>query len=247
MMAKMVLPMTGRRAVCLERLHAVFSGRIAGRLWLCALWYTPLSAGAAAGMPAYFHAGWLPLLGVPAAACKPRAFDPAVHPLWAGCCAALASSVGIPVLHACPPRRRCCNTGLAVSQNQSENPYFLYAASNLGSFGGLLAYPLLMEPSLTLNANRRAMHLLPDFLAVIGLVCDPVISDCARSCKGHDAARIAQPQEPVPRHVPKPACWKWLALSFVSSSLLYGVTSYIVNDIASDAALLGDPAGALSA
>ena len=30
---------------------------------------------------------------------------------------------------------------------RSEDPYFLFATSNLGSFGGLLAYRLLVEPS----------------------------------------------------------------------------------------------------
>ena len=37
---------------------------------------------------------------------------------------------------------------------RSEDPYFLFAASNLGSFGGLLAYPFLIEPHLTLAQQR---------------------------------------------------------------------------------------------
>jgi len=34
---------------------------------------------------------------------------------------------------------------------QAGNPYALYAASNLGSFAGLIAYPLLAEPLLGLR------------------------------------------------------------------------------------------------
>src|SRR3954452_3208547 len=36
---------------------------------------------------------------------------------------------------------------------QARNPYVLYAASNLGSFAALLAYPLALEPMLTLGAQ----------------------------------------------------------------------------------------------
>src|SRR6185295_10492534 len=35
-----------------------------------------------------------------------------------------------------------------------EDPYPLYAASNLGSFGGLIAYPLLAEPLLGVSQQR---------------------------------------------------------------------------------------------
>ena len=38
---------------------------------------------------------------------------------------------------------------------ERKNPYVLYSASNLGSIGGLLAYPILVEPLLTLRAQQR--------------------------------------------------------------------------------------------
>src|SRR6266568_1771663 len=38
----------------------------------------------------------------------------------------------------------------ASGHPQAGNPYVLYAASNLGSFAALLAYPILIEPMLTL-------------------------------------------------------------------------------------------------
>ena len=37
----------------------------------------------------------------------------------------------------------------------AQNPYFLYAASNLGSFAALLAYPFLIEPTLSLEQQQR--------------------------------------------------------------------------------------------
>ncbi len=41
-----------------------------------------------------------------------------------------------------------------TDHERSEDPYFLFAASNLGSFGGLLAYPLLIEPRVSLADQR---------------------------------------------------------------------------------------------
>ena len=34
-----------------------------------------------------------------------------------------------------------------------KDPYFLYAASNIGSFLALLSYPVLFEPTFTLRAQ----------------------------------------------------------------------------------------------
>ena len=39
---------------------------------------------------------------------------------------------------------------------QAGNPYVLYAASNLGSFAALFAYPVIIEPFLTLKTQTAA-------------------------------------------------------------------------------------------
>jgi hypothetical protein len=39
---------------------------------------------------------------------------------------------------------------------EAGDPYWLYAASNLGSFAGLLAYPLFLEPNLPLGSQSWA-------------------------------------------------------------------------------------------
>src|SRR3954464_8299566 len=36
-----------------------------------------------------------------------------------------------------------------------QDPYFLYASSNIGSFLALLSYPLLLEPFFSLQAQNR--------------------------------------------------------------------------------------------
>lgn len=54
---------------------------------------------------------------------------------------------------------------------QADDPYFLYGASNIGSFAALLAYPFLVEPLLPLSGQSRAR--LWGFVALAGaiLVC----------------------------------------------------------------------------
>ncbi|MGD0898361.1 MAG: hypothetical protein ABR915_11035, partial [Thermoguttaceae bacterium] len=43
----------------------------------------------------------------------------------------------------------------ATGHRSAKDPYFLYAASNLGSMLGLAAYPLVLEPRLTLAQQSR--------------------------------------------------------------------------------------------
>src|SRR6185295_4132204 len=50
----------------------------------------------------------------------------------------------------------------------AANPYFLYAASNIGSFLALLAYPFVMEPLTTLGQQTRGWAVL--FVVLIALI-----------------------------------------------------------------------------
>src|SRR5207253_7901712 len=43
----------------------------------------------------------------------------------------------------------------ASGHPQAGNPYVLYAASNLGSFAALIAYPVVIEPLLPLKAQAQ--------------------------------------------------------------------------------------------
>src|SRR4029077_3705533 len=50
----------------------------------------------------------------------------------------------------------------------AANPYFLYAASNIGSFLALISYPFVMEPLSTLGQQTRGWAVL--FLVLIALI-----------------------------------------------------------------------------
>src|SRR5262249_37163600 len=66
---------------------------------------------------------------------------------------ALAVSVGLPflVVSATAPLLQQWFTG--TGHPAARDPYFLYAASNLGSMLALLGYPLLIEPKLRLRGE----------------------------------------------------------------------------------------------
>lgn len=125
---------------------------------------------------------------------------------------------------------------------RANNPYFLYAASNLGSFVALLSYPFLIEPHLRLVEQRRWWSI--GYLVLLGLIalCAAIVwRTSLRSARMPSTAptdaTVADSNDTTvaaPSIVPN-ARWRlrWVLLSFVPSSLLLGVTTYISTDIAS--------------
>jgi len=108
----------------------------------------------------------------------------------------------------------------------SGEPYGLYAASNLGSFIGLLAFPFVIEPLLPTATQlgwwRSAFALLVIALVFFGL-----------RLRGNTTAA----EVPVPaatRSAPPTlrTLLTWTALAFAPSSLLYGTTQYLTTDLA---------------
>lgn len=135
---------------------------------------------------------------------------------------------------------------------RAGNPYFLYVASNLGSFAALLAYPTLIEPRWTIGEQSAAWtasfagllalvvlaawgawrwraHAAPDIHRVAGEVTAPS-GNAARTAPDAGDDLDADPE---PTLVPT-AAWRlrWILLSFAPSSLLLGVTTYLSTDIA---------------
>jgi spermidine synthase len=137
----------------------------------------------------------------------------------------LLASVGLPffALSASAP---LLQSWFARTGHQgADDPYFLYGASNLGSLLALVAFPLLLEPWLTLGAQSRL------WMAVYGVML-VLLGACALSVAG--GAQVEAPSLPTtPRAtVPLRARLHWVALAFVPSSLLLGVTTFITTDVA---------------
>lgn len=142
---------------------------------------------------------------------------------------ALFTTVGVPFFLI------ACNAPLLQSwvANSSmpaaRNPYMLYAASNLGSMIGLLAYPFVIEPNLSLSMQRMVWSVgygalvLALFAAAYAWYLNP-------------KKALAKTKKKKPEEVIKPITWKlrlkWLGLAFVPSSMMLAVTSHITTDIA---------------
>lgn len=116
-----------------------------------------------------------------------------------------------------------------VGHHTSHDPYYLYAASNTGSLIALLSYPFLLEPNIGL-ANQKS------YWGVGYLLLCLLISGCAFALwKNRQATGQPEDADAVAdeNHLSLVPQLHWLALAFVPSSLLLGLTNFISTDIAS--------------
>ncbi|MBL8588600.1 MAG: hypothetical protein JNK46_08725, partial [Methylobacteriaceae bacterium] len=108
----------------------------------------------------------------------------------------------------------------------ARDPYFLYGASNVGSFAALIAYPLVIEPTLTLGMQTRSWTIGFGLLAVaIGVAA---LSAMRGGAPAAGAARDEAGPAPTLRDR-----LVWIGLSAVPSGLLVSVTAHISTDVAS--------------
>lgn len=114
-----------------------------------------------------------------------------------------------------------------VGHHTSDDPYYLYAASNIGSLIALLSYPFLLEPNIGL-ANQKS------YWSVGFLVLCLLIASCAYTLwKARQAQDAAEEPASQDDELSIYTELHWLALAFVPSSLLLGLTTFISTDIAS--------------
>jgi hypothetical protein len=123
---------------------------------------------------------------------------------------------------------------LAHSRHRlAGDPYFLYRASNAGSIAGLVAYPVLIEPLLGLDAQGRWWTAGYVLLVVLVAVCAAFV---LRAGVDTEATRDDGAGAAAPPAAAEPIDWRrrahWVALAFVPSSLMLGATTYITRDIA---------------
>jgi SAM-dependent methyltransferase len=101
-----------------------------------------------------------------------------------------------------------------------REPYALYAASNVGSFGGLIAYPLLVEPLTALKTQSGLWS--AGYLALFVLV-----ALCAtRLPRGE--AEVTQVTSPAPG---ASRIALWILLAFVPSGLMLATSTFLTTDI----------------
>ncbi len=105
----------------------------------------------------------------------------------------------------------------------AANPYFLYAASNVGSFLALISYPFVVEPLTRLADQRLVWSAGFCILILLIAACGVVFVRAAR------AAPVAE-HEAVPAPSARSAL-AWMGLAAVPAGLLVAVTAHISTDI----------------
>jgi hypothetical protein len=120
-----------------------------------------------------------------------------------------------------------------TGHRSSRDPYFLYAASNFGSLLALVAYPAFVEPNLRLVEQAWVWAIGYAVLTALVIACARVVNrsrpaDKTELPKGNHA--------PVAVNDPEPTLLRklrWVALAFVPSSLMLGITTFITTDMLS--------------
>jgi hypothetical protein len=108
----------------------------------------------------------------------------------------------------------------------AHDPYYLYAASNIGSFIGLLAYPVVIEPLLGVSAQGLAWT--SGYILAAALIA----LSAATAIAANGGQSFGATSETSPS-----LTWRqrgyWMAAAAAPSALILGVTLHISTDVAS--------------
>jgi len=167
---------------------------------------------AALFLPAGIEAGWRPEEGTPPA-------------LWL--LALLFASLGAPFFAVAATAPLLQRWFSQTGHPNAQDPYFLYTASNAGSVAVLLAFPFLLEPQFTNQAQAWAWT--AGFAALaLGIL------GCGATILKRPAPSVAA-GESTAESASRPS-WRqrggWVLYAAVPSALLLGVTAHISSDIA---------------
>lgn len=141
-------------------------------------------------------------------------------PPWLQVASSLAMGLGFPFLMISANAPTLQRWYASTDSPDAQNPYRLYAASNVGSLVALLAYPVAIEPLLTLTEQGWAWAGSFGVL-VLGLAM---------------SARLLRAAPPQTTPASASPTWRqrfeWLGWAAVPSSLLLGCTTFLTADIA---------------
>jgi len=235
MLAKMALPMLGGTPAVWNTCLVFFQAMLlAGYLYAYAvskwlhrraqiLLHIVVALTALAVLPLHLPAGWEP----------PAATTPVFSIL-----AMLVVAVGLPffLLSSSTPmlQRWFSQSG----HKSAGDPYFLYAASNAGSLVGLLGYPLILEPTLRLSTQTHLWSYGYGLFLAMTVACGALVWTTRPSTVAAVAASAPLPGDaPIEKIAASGARsitrqrLHWIALAFVPSSLMMGVTTALTTDV----------------
>ena len=217
MVARLALPLLGGAPNVWNSAMLVFQALLlGGYAYAHALSRLPLRSQAAIHLTLLIAAAAMLPIGL----ADLRAVAPGWEVLWVPALFALA--VG-PVFLLVAAQASLMQRWFAAAPGAGD-PYPLYAASNLGSFAGLLAYPLWLEPRLSLSAQSNvwtAGYAL--LIALVALV--------AASRWNAGRAAIEPPTTGSVKRMSYRRLLLWLVLAAIPSGLMLSTTTLLTADI----------------
>jgi hypothetical protein len=258
MFAKMVLPLAGGTPAVWNTCVLFFQMTLlAGYAWA----HLAIGRlGVKRHTVAQFALLLLPLLVLPIAI-PAGWFPPAGHTPVPWLLGLMAITVGLPFLAVSTSAPTLQRWFSATDHPSARDPYFLYAASNLGSILALILYPVVLEPMLRLRDQARVWTVGYVLLTGLTVTCAVVVRRRRAAVPAPavaDQAPFAATCNPVQAGADVPAGGssgatatvsstetgiqdkpltlgrrlRWLALAAVPSSLMLGVTMFLSTDIA---------------
>ena len=230
MFAKMVLPLLGGTAAVWNTCLVFFQTVLLGGCAYAHASVKLLSRRGAAGLhlalllaallvlPFRIPHGWLP---------------PAQHNPVSWLLLLLSTGVGLPFFAISASTPLLQNWFSHSGHHSAADPYFLYAASNCGSLLGLLAYPLLLEPGLRLGQQSRVWAWCYGLLLLLVLGCAGLVWRAPYKPTSGSGLRTDTTQNSTNQVHGRINRWerfRWVALAFVPSSLMLGVTSALTTE-----------------
>lgn len=214
MVARMALPRFGGAPAVWNSAMLVFQALLLGG-YAYAHWIGRFGARRQAGLHLALFALaalWLPI-GI-ARGVLPQGAEPVLWVPWF-----FLASIG-PLFFMVSAQAPLMQRWYALESSRGD-PYPLYAVSNLGSFAGLISYPLLFEPLLTLDQQSQLWTAGYALLVLLVAACALTIPATA-----HETVQL----EPTPAPA-LPRVLHWIALAAVPSGLMLSTTTHLTTDI----------------
>ena len=177
---------------------------------------------------AILHLGFLALVAVSLPLGIARGFDvPPDQGVMIWLMGLFAASIGMPFIALSATAPLLQNWFVATGHPQVRNPYVLYAASNLGSFCALLAYPFALEPLLPLRLQGELWSFGYAALAIgicasVFMVVNPLAATPVTLRRNaRPAIRLRMMEWSI-----------WTVLTAVPAGLCIALTAFITTDLA---------------
>jgi hypothetical protein len=138
-----------------------------------------------------------------------------------------ATSIGLPFFALAANNPLLQTWFVRTGHPEGKDPYFLYAASNIGGFLALLSYPFILEP--TLSLRQHIVLWSGGYWLLFALIAGCGFLLLRSPSRFEMAERADAPTSPAPTWR---ALGRWAFIAMVPSGLLVAVTAYISTDIA---------------